>query len=264
MCAFQIFLSVDPSLGRLDYSLLSDQTLMEMIIEGFDDETKKKYQDNDGMYLDICEWPKITCDEDESVIAIDIDTSRVTGSIEICYVPPKVQLLWISPWSTEVHNRELTGLVDLTNLPDGMSVFIFEKNRLTGEINLTHLPDGMENLCLANNQISGTLDLTHLPDGMKLLLLASNQLTGEIDLTHLPDGMEYLYLHNNQLSGPLVIQKIPPKMKMIDLEENHFHDIAVVNSKTCATIKLKESGVSSVVDEDGNERGSSPFFGLIE
>ena len=139
--------------------------------------------------------------------------------------------------------------------------FLFENNRLTGEINLARLPDGMEDLRLTNNQISGTLDFTHLPDGMKPVFLASNQLTGEIDLTHLPDGMGYLYLQNNQLSGPLVIQKIPPKMKMIDLEENHFHDIAVVNSKTCATIKLKESGVTSVVNEDGNERGSRPFFG---
>ena len=59
---------MDPFLGRLDYSLLSDQALMEMLIEGFDDETKKKYQDDHGMYLDVCEWPNITCDEDESVI----------------------------------------------------------------------------------------------------------------------------------------------------------------------------------------------------
>ena len=28
MCALPLFLSVDPSLGRVDYSLLSDQTLM--------------------------------------------------------------------------------------------------------------------------------------------------------------------------------------------------------------------------------------------
>ena len=310
MCAFQIFLSVDPSLGRLDYSLLSDQTLMEMLIEGFDDETKKTYQDDHGMYLDICEWPKIKCDEDESVIEITINSRRVTGSIEFCHVPPKVQLLWISPWRTEVYHSELTGSVDLTNLPGGMSRFIFEYNRLTGEINLTHLPDGMEDLCLTSNQISGTLDLTHLPDGMKSLFLASNHLTGEIDLTHLPDGMEdlcltsnqisgtldlthlpegmeclrlnnntltgeidlthlpdgmeCLYLQNNQLSGPLVVQKIPPEMEMIHLEENHFNTVAVVDSKTHATINLRGSGVSSVVDEDGNERGSRPFVLLIE
>ena len=49
MCAFQLLLNVDPSLGRVNYSLMSDQTLMEMLIEGFDDGTKKEYQDDDGM-----------------------------------------------------------------------------------------------------------------------------------------------------------------------------------------------------------------------
>ena len=54
MCALEIFLSVDPSLGRVDYSLLSDQTLMEMLFEGFTDKARKQCQDNDGMYLDVC------------------------------------------------------------------------------------------------------------------------------------------------------------------------------------------------------------------
>ena len=73
MCAFQVFLSVDPSLGRLDYSLMSDQALMEMLIEGFDDETKQDYQDKHGMYKDVCDWFPITCDEDERVVEISID-----------------------------------------------------------------------------------------------------------------------------------------------------------------------------------------------
>ena len=41
MCDFELLLSVDPSLGRVDCSLLADQTLMEMLIEGFDDKPKK-------------------------------------------------------------------------------------------------------------------------------------------------------------------------------------------------------------------------------
>ena len=67
MCAFQLLLSVDPSLGRVDHSLLSDQTLMEMLFDGFDDKTKNKYKDNNGMYLDVCKWSRITCDDDHRV-----------------------------------------------------------------------------------------------------------------------------------------------------------------------------------------------------
>ena len=45
---------------------------MEMLIDGFDDETKKRYQDKHCIYLDVCEWSCVRCDEDESVIGIDI------------------------------------------------------------------------------------------------------------------------------------------------------------------------------------------------
>ena len=44
MCAFQLFLTVEPSLGRVDYSSMSDQTLVEMLIEGVHDKKKKEYQ----------------------------------------------------------------------------------------------------------------------------------------------------------------------------------------------------------------------------
>ena len=56
MCSPIHLLSVDPSLGRVDYSALSDQTLIELLIDGFDDVTKEKYQDNEGTYLNVCEW----------------------------------------------------------------------------------------------------------------------------------------------------------------------------------------------------------------
>ena len=85
----------DPNLGRVDYNSLSDQTLMELLIEGFDDKTKKRYQDDHGMYLDVCEWPFIKYDDDERVIKIDIDSLHVSGSIELCYVPPKVKQIHI-------------------------------------------------------------------------------------------------------------------------------------------------------------------------
>ena len=79
MCAFQLFLSVDPSLGRVDYNSLSDQTLMEMLIEGFDEETKRRYQDSHEMYLNVCELSCVVCDDDERVIEINIDSETVSG-----------------------------------------------------------------------------------------------------------------------------------------------------------------------------------------
>ena len=110
MSALKLFLNVDPSIGRVDCSLLSDQTLMEMLIDGFDDETKQEYQDKDGMYLDACRWSCVTCDDDQGVIQIDIESYDVKGSLELCYAPPNVKEIYIR----SVYKSKITGSVDLT------------------------------------------------------------------------------------------------------------------------------------------------------
>ena len=181
MYAFHLFISADPYLGRLDYSLLSDQALMEMFIEGFDEQTKKTYQDKHGMYLDVCEWSCIECDDDGRVVEVDIGIADMSGSLDLFYVPPKVQELYVGSG----HKSDLTGSVELEHLPVGVYVLILTNNRLTGEIDLPQLPDGMQILNLNNNQLTGEIDLTHLPDGMRIIYLQNNQLTGEINLTHL-------------------------------------------------------------------------------
>ena len=186
---------------------MTDQTLMEMLVEGFDDETKNKYKDKDGMYLDLSEWPCVTLDDDERVTKIDMSNANVSGSLELCYIPPKVERLYLG------------------------------SNRLTGEIDLTRLPDIMCGLYLQNNR-----------------------LTGEINVTQLPGGMTHLYMNNNQLSGSLILKNLPQRLNAIDARGNHFDAIGVVESKIHARIKLEESGVTSVVDENGNEQDMQLFL----
>ena len=253
MCLSTITLSVDPTLGRVDYSSLSDQTLMELLVDGFDDETKKRYQDKDGMYLDVCKWSCAACDDDQRVIKVNIKTENVSGSLELYYVPPKVEYLFASSCRNgrltgsvdltqlpggiqDVHlNRNrLTGEIDLTQLPDGMSCVYLQNNRLTGEINLTQLPDGMGYLYLQKNQLTGEIDLTQLPEGMVALNLTGNQkrmgylhlqyneLTGKIDLTHLPDEMQQLHLENNQLTGEIDLTQLPREMEHLHLQNNRL------------------------------------------
>ena len=279
MCAFHLCLAVDPSLGRVDYSLMSDQTLTEMLIEGFDAHSKKQYQDSEGMYLDVCEWSCVTCDDDQRVVKIDMDCTNVSGSLELCYTPPKVEVLRIVPlWM----NGKLTGSVDLAHLPEAMQVLDLRADEIAGDIDLTKLPEAMVELHLGRNQLSGSVDLTHLPDGMQKLLLNNNQLTGEIDLTKLPDGTKRLYLQNNQFSGEVDLTCLPDNMTLLSLQNNKltgsfvimtltngmvinaqgnkFNAVAVVDSKVRARIKLFGSGVTSVVDENGKELDTKRFL----
>ena len=238
MCAFQIFFTVDPSLGRVDYSLLSDQTLMEMLIEGFDDETKKEYQDIDGSYLDVCTWSGVLCYDLQRVIEVEIDFTKMSGSLELWYVPPKLKYLCIRGGS----KSKLTGSVDLTRLPRGIVMIDLQNNMFTGEIDLTKLPNGMTDLELNGNQLTGEIDLTRLPEGMISLFLNHNQLTGEIDLTQLPDEMTCLILTSNQLTGGIDLTQLPDKMDCLCLINNQFSgeiDLTELPDGMCALFLSK-------------------------
>ena len=253
MCPFALFLSVDPSLGRVDYRLLSDQTLMEMFIEGLDEDTENKYQDSEGMYLDVCDWSCIECDDDDRVIEIHIGSGIVSGSLEMRYLPPKVQRLNLA-------ENQLTGEIDLKQLPDRVQSLDLSDNQLTGEMDLTRLPDGMERLELSSNRFIGEIDLTGLPDGMNGLYLNNNQFTGEIDLTQLPTELRWLDVSRNQLSGSIIINELPGDMFGLDLGKNRFNAVAVVESVKQGFINLKESGVMTVVDESGREVDMKRFL----
>ena len=228
-----LILTVDPSLGRADYSTLSDQTLMEMLIGGFDEEAKKEYQDIDAMFLDVCEWPGIECDDDERVVEIEIDSRHILGSLELSYAPPKAEVLSISSWA---------------------------RSKLTGSVDLARLPEATESLCLDGNRLTGELDLTKLPDIMEYLSFNNNEFSGEVDLTQFPIGMKYLYLSDNQLTGSLYVGKLPPMMELVHARGNNFDPIVVVDSETHVSIKLCRSGVVSVVDENGKALDMERFW----
>ena len=260
-------LSVDPSLGRLDYSLLSDQALMEMLIKGFGDDIKEKYQDDHGMYLDVCRWSGIECDEDGRVAKILIDTCRTNGFIEICYVPPKVEFFLVDSW----FGSKLTGSVDLTQLPDGMKFFLLNNHNMTGEIDLTQHPDGMKELHLSENQLTGEIDLTRLPGGMEILALDKNKLTGGIDLTKLPDEMQRLLLYNNELTGEVDVTQLPHTMEWLFLEHNRLtgeidltqlpegmEDLHLSNNQFTGKIDLTQlpGGMNDLDLENNNLTGS--------
>ena len=255
MCPVSLFLSVDPSLGRVEYSLLSDQTLMEM--------------------FGSC----VACDDDGGLTEIDLDSGLVSGFLTLCYVPPEVKELKMS----SLTGSELTGTADLTHLPAGMQVLDLRNNQLTGKLDLTQLPRSMFRLYLYGNQFSGEVDLTKLPDALRWLSLNNNEFTGEIDLTQLPKRMIWLSLSNNRLTGEIDLTRLPEGMGELSLENNQFsgsfapeistisaggnqfNAIAVVGTQAAEVfIRLQGSGVTSVVDENGHEQDMQLFLEEVE
>ena len=235
--------SIDANLGRVNFNSLSDQTLMEMLFEGFHKESNRIYQDRNRMYIDVCEWPCVKCDSDNNVFEIS-KRGKISGSLQLCYIPPKVKLL-------RILCRKLTGSVDLTRLPKDMESLLIHNNQFSGSIDLSQLPQSMENLNLKENRLSGSLDLTRLPQSIKSLFLSSNNFTGSVDLTELPHGMKVLTLYSNQFTGSFILTWLPSRIKELSVQNNTFGATAVIDSRIQARIDLHKSGVEIVIDEDG-------------
>ena len=245
MFATTTILTADPSLGRVDYDSLSDQTLMEMLIDAFDEETRQRYKDDDGMYRDVCQWEYVKCDGSDRVIEVSPNMG-VKGSLQIALIPPKVQ-------EFRMRWNQLSGSIDLAHLPQSMVMICLPCNHLAGSIDLSQFPESMRAVYLNTNRFTGSVDLTHLPGGLQELHIGNNQLSDSVCLTALPVDMVAITMQNNRFSGSFVATGLPPRLETLIARGNNFRCTGVVDAQTNATIDLRGSGVTAVVDEHGSE-----------
>ena len=98
------------------------------------------------------------------------------------------------------NNRLLTGVLNGSAIPMGVTSFQAANNQVTGNISSV-LPSGLLRLWMHNNRLTGFIPPT-LPSELLLLDLHLNQLTGNLPLT-LPSRLAWLYLDTNKLSGDM-------------------------------------------------------------
>ncbi|KNH05957.1 hypothetical protein XU18_3119 [Perkinsela sp. CCAP 1560/4] len=87
---FELFFldAVDPSLGRLDYASLSQQALMEMVIDGITN--KEKICRDPDAPKEIEEWKGVVI-EDGKVAEIDWDEFDLKGSLHLEWLPSSLR-----------------------------------------------------------------------------------------------------------------------------------------------------------------------------
>ena len=85
--------AVDPSLGRLDYASLSQQALMEMVIEGITN--KEKICGDADEPKDIEEWKGVKI-EDGEVVKIEWVYCWLMGPLCVEWLPSSVKELSVS------------------------------------------------------------------------------------------------------------------------------------------------------------------------
>mmetsp|Transcript_6853 Transcript_6853/g.10373 ORF Transcript_6853/g.10373 Transcript_6853/m.10373 type:complete len:205 (-) Transcript_6853:61-675(-) len=180
-----IFHCAESTLGRIDKSTLSQQTLMELVVEGITN-TKRICGDGDNP-TPIAEWNGIeysffnmphrwgvTFDASGNVTVITFTSLSLQGSI---------QLEWLPISTTEC---------------------AFAYNSLSGTLNLENLPDSLRELDLCHNMFVGTVNLTKLPHGLQRLDLNTTNISGETDFSQLPASLLDLDVTNTKLSGTVI------------------------------------------------------------
>ena len=285
-----IFLNAnDSALGRIDPTMLDEQTRMELFIDGLADETKQKYfKDSSGNYRDIKSWdclhyyfgklivvdlPRDTYGTlafeflPSSVTGMEARLSAIEGTVPVDLLPRSLITLELSMIG------QMHGTIDFRALPPALELLLLSDNSFTGTADLTALPKNLERLAIDCNEFFGSISLANLPDPLQWVSIHNNDFCGNIcetkisDATlnlsashckftgsfvykNLPVDSESIGFSNNQLSGSLRIGKAGSVMEELDLSGNAFIGKALIHSSMHEKVYIGGNRITAVYRSD--------------
>jgi len=280
-------MSADSSLGKVDKSSFSQQTLMELFIQNI---VHKELLCRDATEpADISEWTHVDLNAYGEVDAIHWQDTGVEGQLGFQWLPDSVRRLCIERnvfsgivdcrclppdlESLEMEMNAFSGSLDLDALPRRLEFVNFNENRLSGEVSLTNLPPQLEILFLSINELSGSVNLEALPKTMDQLFLHDNAFSGTVCLTRLPSSLSLLTLDRNHFCGTLDLTSLPPGMFGLDLSSNDFEGwtdfsrlpititLSIMNLKISGEIHIPHDGYDVVIENTDGVSVSEPAAG---
>ena len=220
------FLTIDPHVGRFGMDCLSEEQLMELLVQNI--EESGHYCFHTGDSTSPCGWEGVECNESKNVTKISFE-STLKGALSLEFLPPHLEHLYASfmtkpsplymkklpdPLTFIAMNAcALTGDVDIAALPRGMKTLLLNENSLTGSLDLTALPPSIVKFEMNMNKLSGSIALDRLPETLTVLKLSGNSLSGEINLEKLPSNLQRLLLSKNSFQGSISLCKLPKRLE---------------------------------------------------
>ena len=206
----------DSSLGRIELSMLSDQTLMELLLDGMDDYLKTLVHDKHGNFKDISEWEYYIKCNDDCVSEISMGSTLFHDKqFPFEFIPPRV--LEFSAIHSNFH-----GTVDPSVLPLRLISFNVFDNKLHGSLDLGAFPETLKKIEISKNAFCGNLDLSVLPAPIITFKASHNSFSGDVNLNNLPSAIQDINLNRNVLSGSISIKNLPKTITHLQLEGNMF------------------------------------------
>ena len=262
--------TIDPSLSRLDPTLLSDQALMEMVFENvtMTIDGKRYNRTDNGDSVDVCDWPQVECNEFENVIQFEESDRKLDGTLNLSYLPPNLKIFTLRWMWEDLHgtletdhlpksmeefqlsSTKCDGSVNLTTLPPLIAKFKIRSNKFGGSCDLSTLPSTLQDLNIQDNKFSGTIVLDRLPSAMRNLDVCRNALCGTLDFSQLPETMLSLDVHDNEFSGEFVFTQAPPSMVSLIAGHNLFTGTARITTLQECRVYLPKTKVRVFVDQN--------------
>ena len=171
-------------LGRLEYSTMPQQALMELVVRDLPD--RDAFEDENDHFYDINEWEGVICDDKMHVTAIR--------------------------WASRMFN----GVLDLQWLPRTLIVFDVTSNAFCGSVESRLLPQALNHFILTDNGFMGSIDLTRLPRSILCFILTDNVFSGTLNFSRLPSSLISLDVSRNEFSGILDLSAIDRPMMLTD------------------------------------------------
>ena len=142
----------DQHLGRLDPSVLPEQCLMEIFVEGF--QNKTKFQDKNGHFTDCHDWNGThVIDGVITPLAINDYKNPLEGSLNVRFLPSTVTLL-------RLVDQKQGGQLDTAEIPWNLISIELCENSLDGSFITEGLPQSILLVNIDGNNFCSTLDLT--------------------------------------------------------------------------------------------------------
>ena len=274
---FRLWLhAVDPSLGRLDYDSLSDQTLMEMLVAHIGQAETFDIKDANGNFKDACEWGPVECKDDRvtsvnlcgraferekqfpfefippSVEYLNLEECNLYGTLDTSLLPQSMS----DAFSLTIN--ELYGPLDLQGFPRKLKYLYLEENKFSGSCILANLPPALLEFTFESNEFSAEIQIDDLPPALVKASVENNKLTGPIVITKLPQELEVLFLAKNSFSGEFQLFAFPPRLRVLDISSTKMSAKAVVRNATAPMhFALLHDFITSVADESGKEHAWS-------
>lgn len=139
----------------------------------------------------------------------------LSGTVNLAELPVRLDRMYLG-------GNRFSGTVDLTQLPASLQRLQLWRNSFSGSVDLGRLPPSLQWLYLGLNNFSGSVDLRRLPSGVKYINLVRNHFSGSVDLSSLPHSLLSLLISDNQFSGSVILTGLPKGMRYLDIANNAF------------------------------------------